>query len=132
MCDTGIGKIADMATELLRLTRGDYGWPKDIVDFKFEDYYKALEWFSKARCPTCLKPKEPRCAVLKCKKARKPESCLLCDTFLTCPNTEHHRKRYSFVKKHYQRMKKVGLGRHFKAERQRARRGARLIDIRDC
>ena len=130
MCPNGTGKIANLATELLKLTKGSYKWAEEIVDFKFEDLWKGLEWLSKDTCPTCLSIKEPWCEVLKCEKARQLKSCLLCDDFLECPKTFYHRDRYPFVKDHYQRVKKIGLKNHFKEERKKAKKGITLNDIR--
>jgi hypothetical protein len=130
MCAAGNGRISELATELLRLTKGDHEWAKNTVDFKFDDYYKALKWFSKMKCPTCQQIKEPWCEVRKCKKAKKLKSCLLCDTFMTCSKTKYQRGRYPFVIKHHKRVKKVGLEKHLAEERKRAQKGIILHDIR--
>lgn len=132
MCPTGNGKISELASKLLHLTQGSYEWAEDSVDFKFEDVRKGLEWFAEAKCPTCLNIKEPWCGVLECEriKTKKLKSCLLCEDFLNCPNTEYHRDRYPIVIEHYDRVKKVGFEQHLKEERKRVQDGVCLIDIR--
>jgi hypothetical protein len=132
MCPTGNGRIAELAEELLHLTEGDYEWARDMVDFDFGEVRKGIGWFAKARCPTCLKIEEPWCRVLKCGKVVRKElrSCLECDEFMTCPNTDYHRDRYPFVIEHHERVKEVGLDRHLEEERARTRKGMCLIDIR--
>ena len=130
MCPTGNGRIATLATELLRLTKGAYTWAEDSVDFSFEDVRKGLEWLSKVECPSCVNIKEPWCEVMKCEKVQELKSCLKCEDFLTCPRTAYQRDRYPFVIKHYQRVKEVGLEKLFKEERKRAKEGITLIDIR--
>jgi len=130
MCSTGTGKIAQLAEELLRLIKGPYKWGEDTVDFSFEDLRKGLEWLTKEICPTCFNIEEPWCEVLKCEKAKKLQSCLLCDEFLTCSRTDYHRYRYPFVIKHYQRVKEIGLKKHLEEERKKVLKGITLIDIR--
>lgn len=130
MCPTGNGQISKLASDLLYLTNDSYEWAEKYVDFKFDDVRKGLKWFEKSKCPTCLRIKEPWCDVLKCEKARKLKSCLLCSDFLVCPSTKYQRERYPFVVRNHRRVKKVGLRRHFEEERKRARKGVSLIDIR--
>ena len=130
MCPSGTGKIAQLATELLKLIKNSYTWAEDEVDFSFKDLRKGLEWLTKDTCPTCQQIEEPWCDVLKCEKAHKLKSCLLCEDFLKCPSTEYHRDRYPFVIKNYERVKKVGLKMHLQEERKKAQDGITLNDIR--
>ena len=130
MCPTGMGKISQLAIELLRLIKSSYKWAEDQVDFNFEDLHKGLEWLTKVSCPTCHHIKEPWCDVLKCDKAKKLQSCLLCEEFLECPSTAYQRDRYPFVIEHYHRVKKIGLEKHLEEERKKTRDGITLIDIR--
>ena len=130
MCPSGTGKIAQLATELLKLIAGSYTWAEDEVDFSFKDLKKGLEWLTKDTCPTCQNIEEPWCDVLKCKKAKKLRSCLLCEDFLECSSTEYQRDRYPFVIESYERVKKIGLEQHLKEEREKAQKGVSLIDIR--
>lgn len=132
MCPTGNGQIPKLASELLHLTEESYKWAEETVDFDFKDVRKGLEWFAKTKCPTCLNIDEPWCGVLKCDKIKNQElkSCLLCDEFLECPNTDYHRGRYPFVIDHYQRVKEVGFEQHLEEERKRVQEGVCLIDIR--
>lgn len=130
MCPSGTGKIAQLATNLLKLIKGSYKWPEKDVDFSFEDLRKGLEWLTHETCPTCQQIKEPWCEVLKCEKARELKSCLRCKEFLNCPSTEYHRDRYPFVVDHYHRVKEVGLETHLKEEREKAQSGITLHDIR--
>jgi hypothetical protein len=130
MCPNGNGKIADTAAELHALVKGDYDWAEGTLEFKIADMEKGLEWLSKMRCPTCLKIAEPWCEVLKCEKARELGSCLLCDDFMTCKNTDYHRDRYPFVIGYHKRVKEVGLEKHLAEERERTRKGADLHKMR--
>ncbi|KYK28332.1 MAG: hypothetical protein AYK23_05635 [Candidatus Proteinoplasmatales archaeon SG8-5] len=133
MCPTGNGRISELAKELLHLTSGNYEWAEDGVDFRFADVRKGLEWFARAECPTCLKIEEPWCDVLKCGKIvdKELESCLECGEIYECPATEYHRGRYPYVLQHHEHVKKVGLERHWKEQRERTRKGVCLIDIRE-
>lgn len=130
MCPTGNGRVAELATELSRTTKGNCLWAQDSVDFDFGDMDKGLVWLSKMKCPGCQNIKEPWCEVMKCKKARKLKSCLLCETFPTCKRTEYQRGRYPVVLKHHERVMKVGLQQHLKEERERARKGMTFLDFR--
>ncbi len=129
-CPTGNGKTSQLASELLRLMKNSYEWAEDKVNFSFKDLREGLEWLTKDSCPTCLQIKEPWCDVLKCDKASKLQSCLLCEEFLDCPSTAYHRDRYPFVIKNYNRVKEVGLEKHLAEERKKAKNGISLIDIR--
>ncbi|MFW9996892.1 MAG: DUF3795 domain-containing protein [Candidatus Odinarchaeota archaeon] len=131
-CPSGNGRIKEFAGELKRMT-ADFGndFP-DFKEFNFNEFQKGLEWFNRSPgCPTCLMIKEPWCKVLKCEKAQQLKSCLLCDEFLTCSNTEYQRNRYPFVLNHYQRVREVGLEQHLEEEEKRSKQGVSLIDIRE-
>ena len=130
MCPTGNGKISQLASELLRLIKNSYKWAEDEVNFSFKDVREGLEWLTKDSCPTCRQIKEPWCEVLKCEKASKLQSCLLCEEFLDCPSTAYHRDRYPFVIENYNRVKEIGLEKHLEEERKKAKNGITLIDIR--
>ncbi len=130
MCPTGNGKISQLASELLRLIKNSYKWAEDEVNFSFKDVREGLEWLTKDSCPTCRQIKEPWCEVLKCEKASKLQSCLLCEEFLDCPSTAYHRDRYPFVIENYNRVKEIGLEKHLAEERKKAKNGITLIDIR--
>jgi hypothetical protein len=130
MCPTGNGKISQLASELLRLIKNSYKWAEDEVNFSFKDVREGLEWLTKDSCPTCRQIKEPWCEVLKCEKASKLQSCLLCEEFLDCPSTAYHRDRYPFVIENYNRVKEIGLEKHLAEERKKVKNGITLIDIR--
>ena len=130
MCPTGNGKISQLASELLKLIKNSYKWAEDEVNFSFKDVREGLEWLTKDSCPTCRQIKEPWCEVLKCEKASKLQSCLLCEEFLDCPSTAYHRDRYPFVIENYNRVKEIGLEKHLAEERKKAKNGITLIDIR--
>jgi hypothetical protein len=130
MCPTGNGKISQLASELLRLIKNSYKWAEDEVNFSFKDMQEGLEWLTKDSYPTCRQIKEPWCDVLKCKKASKLQSCLLCEEFLECPSTAYQRDRYPFVIENYNRVKEIGLEKHLAEERKKAKNGITLIDIR--
>ena len=130
MCPKGNGKLTNLATELYAMVKGDCGWAEGSVDFKISDMEKGLEWLSKLRCRTCRKAKHPHCLVLKCSRAKELKSCLLCDDFMTCKNTDYHRDRYPFVIDSHKRVKEVGLEKHLAEERERAKKGADLHKMR--
>ncbi|MFB0543674.1 MAG: DUF3795 domain-containing protein [Candidatus Bathyarchaeia archaeon] len=130
-CPTGNGRIKELARELKRLTADFISTFPDFKGFNFSEFTKGLDYFLQSYgCPTCLNVEEPWCEVLKCEKAKELKNCLLCGEYLECPRTEYHRDRYPFVLKHYQRVKEVGLLEHFKEERERAKKGLLLNDIR--
>jgi len=130
MCPSGTGKISKLATELLKLIKGSYQWAEGDVDFSFEDLRKGLQWLTGDSCPTCKKIDSPWCEVLKCKKTQELESCLLCEDFLECPSTEYQRDRYPFVIDSYKRVKEIGFKKYLEEERNKAKSGITLIDIR--
>ena len=132
-CPTGNGRVNALAEELLKVTTGltsdtpDY----EIKDFDVKEFRKGLEYFHKSYgCPTCLNIEEPWCEVLRCEKAKELGSCLLCDDFTNCSNTEYHRDRYPYLLEHHRRVKKVGLKQHNKEEQWRAEKGVSIIDLR--
>jgi len=130
-CPAGNGKIKELAGELKRLTADFISDFPGCKEFNFSEFTKGLVFFHQSYgCPTCLNIKEPWCEVLKCEKAKELKSCLLCDEYLKCPRTEYHRDRYPFVLEHYRRVKEIGLSEHFKEERERAKKGLLLNDIR--
>lgn len=130
MCPTGTGRVAELATELSRITKGNCNWAQDSVDFKIGDMDKGIGWLSKMKCGGCQNIKEPWCEVMKCEKALKLKSCLLCETFPTCERNEYQRGRYTVLLKNHERVKKVGLEQHLKEERERVSKGMTFLDIR--
>lgn len=118
-----------MAGELKRLVDTvRYGWVKDVVkSFDFDEFRKGLEWFSDSQCPTCLKGGGAPCENRKCAPKRNLKSCLLCDDYLTCRNTEYHRDVYPFVVDNYNRVKQVGFEKHLEEEEERTKAGIDLM-----
>lgn len=118
-----------MAGELKRLvdtTR--YNWVEDAVkSFSFDEFRKGLEWFSNSQCPMCLNGGGAPCENKKCAPKKNLESCLLCDEYLTCENTEYQREWYSFVVENYKRVRQVGFQKHLEEEEERARAGVDLM-----
>jgi hypothetical protein len=118
-----------MAQELKRLvdtTR--YNWLDDVVkSFSFNEFRKGLEWFSNAQCAMCLKGGGAPCENKKCAAKRNLQSCLLCDEYLTCKNTEYQRDFYPFVIESYARVKQVGFQKHLEEEAERAKAGVDLM-----
>lgn len=118
-----------MAGELKRLvdtTR--YDWVEDVVkSFSFDEFRKGLEWFSNSQCPMCLNGGGAPCENKKCAPKKNLESCLLCDEYLTCENTEYQREWYSFVVENYKRVRQVGFQKHLEEEEERARAGVDLM-----
>jgi hypothetical protein len=128
-CPNGNGRVKMMAQELKRLvdtTR--YNWLDDVVkSFSFNEFRKGLEWFSNAQCAMCLKGGGAPCENKKCAAKKKLQSCLLCDEYLTCKNTEYQREVYPFVTENYARVKQVGFQKHLEEEEERAEAGVDLM-----
>lgn len=128
-CPNGNGRVKMMAGELKRLvdtTR--YNWVRDAVkSFSFDEFRKGLEWFSDSQCPMCLRGGGAPCENRKCASEKKLGSCLLCDDYLTCTNTEYQRDVYPFVVDNYSRVKQVGLQKHLEEEEERAKAGVDLM-----
>jgi hypothetical protein len=118
-----------MAQELKRLvdtTR--YNWVKDYVkSFSFDEFRKGLEWFSQAQCPMCLNGGGAPCENKKCAPEKKLQSCLQCEDYLTCKNTEYQRGTYPFVVDNFSRVKQVGFQKHLEEEEERAKAGVDLM-----
>jgi hypothetical protein len=105
-----------------------YDWVSNYVKlFNFEEFRKGLEWFSGSQCPMCLNGGGAPCENKKCAPAKKLESCLLCDEYLTCRNTEYQREWYPFVIDNHNRVKQVGFQKHLVEEEERARSGINLM-----
>jgi hypothetical protein len=118
-----------MAGELKRLVDTvRYNWVKDVVkSFDFDEFRKGLEWFSAAQCPMCLNGGGAPCENRKCATKKSLQSCLLCDDYLTCRNTEYQRDVYPFVVENYNRVKEVGFQKHLEEEEERAKAGVDLM-----
>jgi len=129
-CPNGNGRVKMMAGELKRLVDTvRYNWVKDAVKtFSFDEFRKGLEWFSAAQCPMCMNGGgAPWCENRKCAPNRSLQSCLLCDDYLMCKNTEYQRDVYPFVVENHSRVKQVGLKKHLEEEEERARAGVDLM-----
>jgi len=128
-CPNGNGRVKTMASELKRLvdtTR--YNWLADVVkSFKFDEFRKGLEWFANAQCPMCLNGGGAPCENRPCAKQKGLQSCLLCNDYLTCKNTEYQREWYPFVADNYRRVKEVGFEKHLAEEEERRRAGVDLM-----
>ncbi len=131
-CASGNGRIKELASELLRLTKDvNFHGPK-IKAFDFKEFYKGLDWFGETYgCPTCLEIDEPWCAVRKCEKAKNLGNCLLCEDFIECSKNKYQRTRYSYLLEHYERVKEIGLEQYFLEEREKAKKGLLTHDIRE-
>jgi hypothetical protein len=130
-CPNGNGRVKAFAGELKRLVdtvRYDYlELPEVKPGFKFSEFRKGLEWFSRAQCPMCLNGGGAPCENRKCAPEKKLESCLLCDDYLACKHTEYQREWYPFVVENYNRVKKVGFQKHLAEEEERAKAGVDLM-----
>lgn len=128
-CPSGNGRVKFMAGELKRLvdtTR--YAWVSEVVkSFSFSEFRKGLEWFSQAQCPMCLNGGGAPCENRKCASRKKLQSCLLCDEYLTCKNTEYQRDVYPFVKDNHSRVKEVGFQKYIEEEQERTLAGVDLM-----
>ena len=128
-CPNGNGRVRFAAGELKRLVDTvRYDWVEEAVDsFSFREFRKGLEWFSKAQCRGCLAMDGAPCKNKGCASGKGLKSCLLCETYLTCPNTSYQREWYPFVAENYERVKQVGFDRHLQEEEERARAGVDLM-----
>ncbi|MGD0979183.1 MAG: DUF3795 domain-containing protein [Candidatus Bathyarchaeia archaeon] len=128
-CPSGNGRVKMMAGELKRLVdTARYDWVSSVVkSFKFEEFRKGLEWFADAQCPMCLNGGGAPCENRGCASEKKLESCLLCDDFLTCKNTEYQREWYPFVVENHNRVKEVGFEKYLEEEEERAKAGVDLM-----
>jgi transcription elongation factor Elf1 len=128
-CPNGNGRVKMMAGELKRLvdtTR--YDWVRDAVkSFSFDEFRKGLEWFSDSQCPMCLNGGGAPCENRKCASGKGLQSCLLCDDYLACKNTEYQRDTYPFVVDSYNRVKQAGFQKHQEEEEERAKAGVDLM-----
>jgi len=128
-CPNGNGRVKIIAGELKRLvdtTR--YDWLSEVVkSFKFDEFRKGLEWFSEAQCPMCLKNGGAPCENKKCAPKKGLQSCLLCNDYLACKNTEYQRDVYPFVVDNYNRVKQVGFQKHLEEEEERTKAGVDLM-----
>jgi hypothetical protein len=75
----------------------------------------------------CLNGGGAPCENKKCASEKKVESCLLCNDYLTCKNTEYQREWYPFVVENYNRVKEVGFQKHLEEEEGKARASIDLM-----
>jgi hypothetical protein len=102
-----------------------------IDAFDFDEFQDGLIWFTGSYgYPTCLQIEKPWCAVMKFEKAKELGNCLLCDEFAECSHNEYQRTRYAYLLEHHERVKEIGLERYYAEEREKARKGTLLHDIR--
>jgi len=128
-CPNGNGRVKIIAGELKRLVDTvRYNWVRDAVkSFDFDEFRKGLEWFSDSQCPMCLNGGGAPCENRKCAPKKNLQSCLLCDEYLTCRNTEYQRGVYPFVVENYDRVKQVGFQKHLEEEEERTKAGIDLM-----
>lgn len=128
-CPSGNGRVKMMAGELKRLVdTARYDWVSEVVkSFSFDEFRKGLEWFSDSQCHTCLNGGGAPCKNRKCAPAKSLASCLLCNDYLTCKDTEYQRGVYSFVKENHSRVKEVGFEKYLEEEQERMRAGVDLM-----
>jgi hypothetical protein len=128
-CPNGNGRVKIMAGELKRLvdtTR--YDWVKDVTkSFNFDEFRKGLEWFADSQCPMCLNGGGAPCENKRCAPKRKLRSCLMCNEYPTCKNTQYQRDVYPFVLDNHKRVKQAGFQKHLEEEEERARAGVNLM-----
>jgi len=128
-CPSGNGRVKMMAGELKRLVdTARYDWVSSVVkSFNFEEFRKGLEWFADAKCPMCLNGGGAPCENRGCASEKKLESCLLCDDFLSCKNTEYQREWYPFVVENRSHVKEVGFEKYLEEEEERTKVGVDLM-----
>jgi len=129
-CPNGNGRVKMMAGELKRLVDTvRYDWLSSFVkSFDYKEFRKGLEWFADSQCPMCLNGGgPPSCPNRKCASEKKLESCLLCNNYALCKNTEYHRDYYPFVVENHNRVKQVGFQKYLEEEEERAKAGVDLM-----
>jgi len=129
-CPNGNGRVKMMAGELKRLVDTvRYDWLSSFVkSFDHKEFRKGLEWFADSQCPMCLNGGgPPSCPNRKCASEKKLESCLLCNNYALCKNTEYHRDYYPFVVENHNRVKQVGFQKYLEEEEERAKAGVDLM-----
>ena len=128
-CPNGNGRVKMMAMELKRLvdtTR--YNWVKEVIkSFNFDEFRKGFEWFSQAQCPMCLNGGGAPCENRKCASNKNLQSCLLCNEYITCKNTEYQRDVYPFVIDNHNRVKQVGFEKYLEEEEEKTKAGIDLM-----
>lgn len=133
-CRAYTEEVADIAKQFKEWVEKDYSWLKEIDEgFSYENFIKGLEWFENSTCPGCRNSTEIWCDVKKCDKIKRNEidNCLICDEFSRCSNTDYQRKRYSYLFKHIEIIKKEGFESFLDEEEKKAREGIRIQEIRD-
>ena len=128
-CPNGNGRVKVMAGELKRLVDTvRYNWVKDVTKaFDFDEFRKGLEWFALGQCPMCINGGGAPCENKKCAPKKGLQSCLLCDDYLTCKNTEYQRDVYPFVVENFSRVKQVGFQKYLEEEEERTRAGIDMM-----
>ena len=128
-CPVGNGRVRMMAMELKRLVdTARYDWVSNMVkSFSFDEFRKGLEWFSDSQCPMCLNGGGAPCENRKCAYGKSLQSCLLCNEYLTCKNTEYQRDVYPFVADNYERVKQIGFQRYLAEEEERTKAGIDMM-----
>ena len=129
-CPNGNGRVKMMAGELKRLVDTvRYDWLSSFVkSFDHKEFRKGLEWFADSQCPMCLNGGgPPSCPNRKCASEKKLESCLLCNNYALCKNTEYQRDYYPFVVENHNRVKQVGFQKYLEEEEERAKAGVDLM-----
>ena len=129
-CPNGNGRVKMMAGELKRLVDTvRYDWVGSFVkSFDYKEFRKGLEWFADSQCPMCLNGGgAPWCLNRKCASEKKLESCLLCNDYAVCKNTEYQRDYYPFVVENHSRVKQVGFLKYLEEEEERAKAGVDLM-----
>jgi len=98
-----------------------------VKSFRFSEFRKGLEWFSRVQCPGCLEGGGAPCENRRCAAGKGLKSCLLCDDYLTCTNARYQRDTYPFVVDSYRRVKEVDFDKHLDEEEERALAGVDLM-----
>lgn len=75
----------------------------------------------------CLNGGGAPCENRKCASNKKLQSCLLCNEYLTCKNTEYQRDVYPFVIDNHNRVKQVGFEKYLEEEEEKTKAGIDLM-----
>lgn len=133
-CRAYTKEVTNIAQKLKQWVEKDFGWLKGVEEsFDYDNFLKGLEWFADSTCPGCKNSSESWCDVKKCEKIQQNtiDNCLVCNEFSECIHTDYQRKRYSYLFKHIEFIKKEGLGKFLEEEEKNAEEGVRIQDIRD-
>ena len=133
-CRSFHSEVPELAANLKVWINQDFSYLKEAeVDFDYDNFLQALEYFSKLERCGCRKQETVWCDVKKCSKIKQNEidNCLLCEEFADCEHTNYVRNRYSYLFDHIKLIQDIGFEKFLEEQEQKSKNGVRLADIRD-